>query len=118
MKFTNRDGEIRFYDGTATPYFLKIVFSGGDLSAPLGPPRPEEELLLDRQKIDANTCYVGGSEAALLAPLEISLSSWSTEDETYFTMSYREDDGLIICSDPYPSEDNWQNIANDTVRKW
>ncbi|MBW1713249.1 MAG: hypothetical protein JRJ59_08910 [Deltaproteobacteria bacterium] len=83
MKFTNRDGEIRFYDGTATPYYLKIVFSGGDLSAPLGPPRPEEELLLDRQTMDSNACYVRGSDASLLAPLEISLSVTVTSHATF-----------------------------------
>lgn len=83
MKFTNRDGEIRLYDGTGTPFYLGIVFSGGDLSAPLGPSRPEEELVLDRQKMDGNACYVRGSDSALLAPLEISFSVNVTSHATF-----------------------------------
>ncbi len=83
MKFTNRDGEIRLYDGTGTPYFLGIVFSGGDLSAPLGPPRPEEELVLDRQSMDGNACYVRGSDSALLTPMEISFSVNMTSHATF-----------------------------------
>jgi hypothetical protein len=83
MKFTNRDGEIRLYDGTGTPYYLGIVFSGGDLSAPLGPPRPEEELVLDRQTMGSNACYVRGSDSALLNPLEISFTVNVTSHATF-----------------------------------
>ncbi len=83
MKFTNRDGEIRLYDGSATPYYLGIIFSGGDLSAPLGPPRPEEELVLDRQRMDSNACYVRGSDATLMAPLEVSFSVNVTSHATF-----------------------------------
>jgi hypothetical protein len=83
MRFTNRDGEIRLYDGGVTPYYLKIVFSGGDLSAPLGPPRPSEELLLDRNRLDANACYVQGTDAGLLAPLELSFSVTVTSHATF-----------------------------------
>ena len=83
MKFTNRDGEIRLYDATATPYYLKIVFSGGDLSAPMGAPRPEEELVLDRQRSDSNACYVRRSDAALLAPLDLSFSVVVTDHATF-----------------------------------
>ena len=83
MKFTNRDGEIRLYDGSGTPFYLGIVFSGGDLSAPLGPPRAEEELVLDRQKMDGNACYVRGSDAAMMAALELSLSVNVTSHATF-----------------------------------
>ncbi len=79
MKFTNRDGEIRFYDGSQTPYYLKIVFSGGDLSGPLGAPRPQEVLVLDRQRSDGNSCYVRGSDADLLNPVEVSFSVTVTD---------------------------------------
>lgn len=83
MKFTNRDGEIRFYDASATPYYLKIVFSGGDLSGPLGQPTVEELLVLDRQRSDENSCYVAGSDAALLAPMELSFSVVVTDHAVF-----------------------------------
>jgi len=48
----------------------------------------------------------------------IFISSYFTADDTYFTISYREGHELIICSVPYPGEENWRPIANDSVRVW
>jgi hypothetical protein len=48
----------------------------------------------------------------------IFVSSYFTEDEAYFTMRYRDGEELIICSESYPAENNWQTIANDSVRVW
>jgi glutamine amidotransferase len=68
--------------------------------------------------IKKRTRHIRGMNIIMVNETGIFASSYFTEDEAYFTMSYREGDGLIICSAPYPSEDNWQNFANDTVRKW
>ena len=68
--------------------------------------------------IKNRTRHIRGMNIIMVNEKGIFVSSYFTEDESYFTMSYREGDGLIICSDPYPSEDYWQNIANDSVRKW
>ena len=83
MKFTNRDGEIRIYDASAMPWYLKIVFSGGDLNAPLGGPVVEEHLILDRQRSDGNACYVAGSDAGLLAAVELSFSVIVTDHAVF-----------------------------------
>jgi len=48
----------------------------------------------------------------------IYLSTYFTGDEDYFTMRYKEGPELVICSEPYPSEKEWQSIANETVRIW
>ena len=48
----------------------------------------------------------------------IFVSSFFSEDEAYFTMHYREGKELVICSEPYPSEDNWQRMTNNSVRVW
>jgi hypothetical protein len=48
----------------------------------------------------------------------IFVSSYFTADKTYFTMRYREGRELIICSAPYPGEEKWRPIANDSVRVW
>jgi predicted glutamine amidotransferase len=48
----------------------------------------------------------------------IYLSSYFTGDADYFTMRYQEGPELVICSEPYPSEEGWQSIANGTVRSW
>ena len=68
--------------------------------------------------IKKRTRHIRGMNIIMVNDTEIFVSSYFSEDESYFTMSYREGDDLIICSDPYPSENNWQNIANDSVRKW
>ncbi len=68
--------------------------------------------------IKKRTRRIRGMNIILVNGTGIFVSSYFTADESYFTMSYREGDCLIICSDPYPSEDNWQQIANDSVRKW
>lgn len=47
----------------------------------------------------------------------IHVSSFFNEDEDYFTMHYKESgDALTICSDPFPSENGWKRIPNDTMR--
>jgi glutamine amidotransferase len=48
----------------------------------------------------------------------ICLCSRFTRDSDYFTMHYREGTELVICSDPYPSEEGWKTITNGTVRAW
>jgi len=68
--------------------------------------------------IKKRTRHLRAMNIIMVNPTGIFVSSYFTEDESYFTMSYREGDDLIICSEPYPFEKNWQNIANDTVRKW
>jgi glutamine amidotransferase len=68
--------------------------------------------------IKKRTRHIRGMNIIMVNQTGIFVSSYFTEDESYFTMSYRQGEGLIICSDPYPSEDNWHNIANESVRKW
>ena len=68
--------------------------------------------------IKKRTRHIRGMNIIMVNQTGVFVSSYFTEDEPYFTMSYRGGDDLVICSDPYPSEDNWQNIANDSVRKW
>ena len=48
----------------------------------------------------------------------VYLSTYFTGDEEYFTMRYQEEPELVICSEPYPSEEGWRSIANETVRAW
>ena len=68
--------------------------------------------------IKKRTRHIRGMNIIMVNDTGIFVSSYFTEDESYFTMSYRQGNGLVICSDPYPTEDNWQTIANDSVRKW
>lgn len=45
------------------------------------------------------------------------VSTSFTERPGYFTLWFKENEGMLqICSTPYPSEEGWQKIENDTVR--
>ena len=68
--------------------------------------------------IKNRTRHIRGMNIIMVNETGIFVSSYFTEDKTYFTMSYRQGSDLTICSDPYPSEINWQNIANESLRKW
>jgi glutamine amidotransferase len=68
--------------------------------------------------IRKRTRYIRGMNIIMVNETGIFVSSYFTEDVEYFTMNYKEGRGLVICSAPYPTEKNWQKIANDSVRVW
>jgi glutamine amidotransferase len=68
--------------------------------------------------IRKRTRHIRGMNIIMVNESGIFVSSYFTEDETYFTMKYRDGAELIICSEPYPAENNWQTIANESVRAW
>jgi len=68
--------------------------------------------------IKKRTRYIRGMNIIMVNEGGIFVFSFFSEDEDYFTMRYRNDRDLIICSAPYPSEDNWHSISNDSVRVW
>jgi len=46
----------------------------------------------------------------------IYLNSFFTEDEDYFTMHYKRENGtLMVCSEPYPGQGGWHKINNQTM---
>ena len=68
--------------------------------------------------IKKRTTRIRGMNIIMANDEGIHVSSHFTEDKDYFTMHFKEGDGLMICSDPYPSEQGWQGIANDSIRIW
>lgn len=73
--YVSKDGTLRLYDGTLqSPFFLEIFFTEGNFSAPEGRARPEELLILNRGKIDANAHYIDGPDDVILNPLELTFS--------------------------------------------
>ncbi len=68
--------------------------------------------------IKKRTTYIRGMNIIMVNDEGIHVSSYFNEDDEYFTMHYREGKDLVICSDRYPSEDNWRSIANNSIRMW
>jgi len=49
----------------------------------------------------------------------VSISTEFNEDFEYFTLHYkRTGEKLLICSDPFPGETDWEPIKNKTTRKF
>ena len=76
MIFTNKDGELRLYDGSGVtgPIYMEILFTNADLSFPLGRGRPEETLVLNRGNADENAQYSDGPDNPILEGLPFSAS--------------------------------------------
>jgi len=74
-KFTNRSGKLRLYDGTATPFYLELDFDLGDFSGPMGQPKVEELLILDRNTATEDMHYITGGDDALMAPVTITFGA-------------------------------------------
>ena len=78
MKFTNRKGKIRLYDGTTGvngPYYLELKFDLGDFSGPIGVSETEEILVLDRGVMTSDAHYIEGGDDKVMEPNELSLSA-------------------------------------------
>ncbi|MBM4338127.1 MAG: hypothetical protein FJ110_01145 [Deltaproteobacteria bacterium] len=84
-------------------------FDHGDTLAAL---KKAVGLLRDR------TRSIRGMNIILVNGRSIYLSTYFTGETDYFTMRYKEGPQLVICSEPFPSEEGWQNIDNETVREW
>jgi len=79
-KLTQRNAKIRFYDGTGTPWYLELDFDG-DYSGPIGTPKTEEILVLNRGVMDSLAHYIEGPEDKLMEPLEVSLKVILRDDQ-------------------------------------
>jgi len=77
---TKYDGKLRIYDGTGTPYYLEVDLDIGDFSGPIGQPRQEEILILNRGRMDSEAHYIKGPDDALLMPVPISFSVYLRDD--------------------------------------
>ena len=66
--------------------------------------------------------YIRGMNMILVNTQGICIFSHFNEDREYFTLHYKNggpgQTDLIVCSDPYPSEDHWKTIQNNTMRVW
>ena len=84
QKMTSKDAKLRWYDGTATPYYLEFDLDSGDFNGPIGTPLTEEILVLDRGNMNANAIYMESSDAPMMAPVPVTFSVMVT-DSTLFT---------------------------------
>jgi len=75
-KFTNRKGKLRLYDGTGSAFYLELDFDVGDFSGPMGIPKTEEILILDRNQATADMHYIEGGDDKVMAPFPLTFSAF------------------------------------------
>ena len=75
-KFSNRKGKLRLYDGTANAFYLELDFDLGDFSGPMGVPKTEEILVLDRDQATSDMHYIEGGDSVVMAPIPLTFSAF------------------------------------------
>lgn len=80
-KKTMRDAKIRIYDGAGTPLYLELDLDRGDFAGPLGTPRNEEILVLDRGSMTANAHYIKGADDKIMEAVPVTFGVF-VRDET------------------------------------
>lgn len=120
MLFSHKDGELRLYSG-ATPtgctYYLELLFTDANLSAPIARKNTEERLVMNRGVMDANAHYVQGSDDPIMEPLPLTISC-KVEDTTsgvsYLDEWFRRTGSEINGKNPPSSKGNTANVAGTT----
>ena len=81
-KYTAKEAKIRLYDGTGTPFYLELVLDS-DMSGPLGAPKTEENLVLNRGNMDSNAHYVEGPDDPMMEPVDVTFTVLA-QDTAFF----------------------------------
>ncbi len=62
------------------------------------------------------TSYIRAMNIIIAEKNRVHYSSLFNEDATYFQMYYKQNKNeLIICSEKYPNENNWESIENNSI---
>ena len=79
--YVHQRGELRIYDGTATPNYLVIPFAQPDGRFPIARARPEQNLRLNRGRGDTAGYqhYTSGPDDPIFAPPTVTLTAWADE---------------------------------------
>lgn len=112
MKFTGKDGELRIYDRFGS--YLKVHFANMDFSGPMGRPKLEEILVLDRGIVNDYGHYINGTDQVIFDPLPLTFSCMlesktavDTESGIFRDIIYQ----ALICRDALNlnSDNTWVN---------
>ncbi|MFC2160158.1 class II glutamine amidotransferase [Acidobacteriota bacterium] len=69
--------------------------------------------------INKKTNYIRAINIIMSDKKAVYISSIFNEDPEYFTMHFKQSDSThVICSDPYPNEENWQKISNNSIMEF
>lgn len=66
--------------------------------------------------IEKRTRYVRAMNIIMTDRQQFYVSSSYAERPSYFQMAVKQDPALVICSDPFPGESDWETIPNQSFR--
>ena len=78
----------------------------------------EQALRRAVELIKKKTSYTRSMNIIIATKEKVFLNTMYNEDKDYFSMHYNENEKLIICSDPFQDETDWEEIPNNTIRVW
>jgi len=87
--------------------FFEVGFSAMDFSGPLGRPKTEELLVLNRNRMDSDGHYIEGGADRVYEPLAISFSC-ALDD------AVNKDDLFVALECGDPDSDNWTATGTTT----
>jgi hypothetical protein len=116
MKFTGKDGVLRIYNLAGG--YLEVHFSNMDFSAPIGRPKRDEILVMDRGNVDTYSHYISGDDMKLFDPIPISFSCF-VDDITHVNTTNGFKEILVEalqCRDARndQTDDTWDGFGNST----
>src|SRR3989344_3613668 len=63
--------------------------------------------------------HIRGMNIIVATKENVYLNTTFEEDKEYYTMHYKETGhDLLVCSDPYPGENDWSNVPNNAILVW
>lgn len=80
--------------------YFELAFAVMDFSGPLGRPKTEEQLVLNRGRSDANAHYIEGKDDRIYEPQEISFSCLLDD-------AVNKDDIMVALACGDPNSDRW-----------
>jgi len=72
--YTMKDGALRLYDSTTTPFYAILKFLEGGMTGPEGRARPEERIVHDRGNLSTQTHHIDGPDDPITEPLQVTWS--------------------------------------------
>ena len=76
MIWQGKEGELRLIEHglNGTTYYLEVLFTEMDFSAPIKRPRTEETLTMNRGMMDSDAHYIEGDDTPRFAPMSMTFS--------------------------------------------
>lgn len=78
-----------------SPWYLELCLDSGDFTGPMGAPKHEEILVLDRGLVTECSHYIGSNDAPVMEPVDISFSVMINDSDKFLSTLDWVDTGIV-----------------------